>query len=160
MIIPFTETYPGPKVKPGDKVVVIRNIQGPYYVILTGQVMTYLGTESGQNPGEMLKDEETGFVAKHISILDYQIYQPSLEKARKIYIDKKEEQKFIKIIKSFCPYYRAGGCYNTERRKEDNNECSVECIEYVKEDKYKDNEFVLNYIRKLKLNELQKEKEI
>jgi len=147
MITPLIETYGRKKVEPGDKVVLIRSIQGPYFVISTGHILTYLGCEYGQNPGEMLKDEETGLIVKHVSILDYQIYEPSLEKARKIYIDKIEKRKFLKFIKENCKEHHQG-------------ECTSNCIEYIKEDRYKDNKFVLNYIRKLKLNELQKEKEL
>ena len=156
MITPLIETYGRKKVEPGDKVVLIRSVQGPYFVISTGHVLTYIGCETGQNPGEMLRDEETGLIVKHVSILDYQIYEPSLEKARKIYIDKKEEQEFIKFVKDNCSYNRFDRCYNKDNMP-DFDGCKSTCIEYVKEDKYKDNEFILNYKRKLKLKKLQEE---
>jgi len=147
MIVPFTETYRNKKVEIGDKVVVANQINRPYFCVTVGHVLTYIGTDYEQNPGDILKDEETGFIIDRVSILDYNHYEPSIEIAEKKYIKKKEKDEFLSFIKNHCLH----SCGKTVTCSEP----KPECIEYVHKKHYKDNPFILKCIRKMKMVKLE-----
>jgi hypothetical protein len=152
MIVPYTETYGSRKIKPGDKVVVTKQINRPYYCITVGHILTYIGCNKERNPGDILKDEETGLIVEEVSVLDYQYYEESIGDSEKKYINKKEKEKFLGFIKqtctgnsgrySSCPYFY-GAC-----------KPKLSCIEHIPEKEYKDNRFILNYIRKIKIKKI------
>jgi len=148
MIVSYTETYGNKKVEIGDKVVITQQINRPYYCITVGHVLIYMGNDKSKNPGDILKDEETGLIINHVSVLDYQYYEPSIEIAEKKYINKKEKQKFLTFIKNNCLH----SCGKTVTC----GEPKPECIEYVHKKQYKDNPFILKCIRKMKMVKLEK----
>lgn len=143
MIVPYADRY-GNRPEIGDKVTVISQINRGYYCITVGHVLTFMGTDSRHNPGDILKDEETGLIITKVSCLDYTKYEPDLETARKNYIERKEKEKFIEFIRKNCRE-RCGD------QEHGNCKHGVYCIEHIPEEEYKDNDFIFNYMRKLKL---------
>ena len=159
MIVPLTEIY-GKKVKPGDKVVVIKPIHNPYCIVTIGHVLTYIGDDPKHNPGGILKDEETGLIFKQICTLSYHLYEPSIEIAKKKYIDTIEKQKFLNFIENRCPHRGHSNehfiCKIQQGTKVFKNHCNpgCNCIEQLPEKLYKDNFFIFNYKRKIKMKKI------
>ncbi len=161
MIIPYSETS-SRKIKIGDKVVTTSFIKRRYFMVSVGHILTYMGNDKKHNPGDILKDEETGLLIERVSILDYDLYEPSLEVAKKKHIDKKEKEIALIFIKNNCEHH--GGSSSTCKEviphkthpEIGTNNCKpkLSCMEYVPKSKYKDNKFIFNYIRKMKMERL------
>jgi len=158
MIVPHDDKY-GKRPKPGDKVTVTTQINRDYYIITVGHVLTYMGEDPQKNPGSILKDEESGLIVTSVSILDYAMYAPDIETAKKNYVDKKEKEKFMELIDKQCLFrnrygptheckFVGGVC---------NNYMDISCIEHISEEDYENEPFYFNYIRKMKLRKIEDE---
>jgi len=151
MLIPFSER----KIKPGDKVVVKRVLTRSYFIVPVGHILTYIGTDKNKNPGDILKDEETGTLVKYTSCLDYSLYEPSLEKAKKKYIYLCEKAKVLKIIFNECQ--KSSPQFGFIRCEITKNTCSpsLSCLEYLPK-KCNKKPIVFKFNRLLKINKLTK----
>jgi hypothetical protein len=153
MIVPYIERY-GKKIRIGDKVVASEIIRGPYYMVLPGHVFTYMGKDDCHNPGDILKDEETGLLVKQVSCLSFHLYEPDMETARQNYIDHIEKTKILEIINN--------NTCSQDVRMDGNHVCNlsgkpckpdVSCIEYTTNKSEK----ILKFKRKIKMRKIQKD---
>lgn len=144
MITPIIRKYgSGKTLKKGDQVVTNRVLQQPYCIISEGHILTYIGDDKKYNPGIILKDEETGLLVNRVSIIDFEFYEPSIDKAKKKYHDIRDREKFMTFIDSIC--------------RCDKKQHNISCIENISPKHYDKSPFILKYIRRLKLTKVKKE---
>lgn len=150
------------KFKIGDIIVLLEDVQRSYYMLTRGHELTIVGKN---DYGFIFKDEETGIIIKNAQVMKY-THKHTLEESKRINKNFKDKNKFIKFIKDHCSKKDVGywdrdqyqSCKLKNNRSFANDECKCifDCFKYVSEYKYKNNFFILNYNRKIKLNKLKK----
>lgn len=159
MIIPRSASS---KIKKGDKVIVTKDIYKGNYIVTTGHVLIYVGEDAW---GPALLDEETGITINKISRDWYSKWVDSIDTGQKIEKQISDKIKFLEFIVDNCP--KKDYTYE-ERDRVDTCKVgkgkdhypviyckpSVECFQYIPEEKYKDNSFILDYNRRIKLKKL------
>jgi hypothetical protein len=150
------------KFKDGDKVMLIKDISLTYVNITKGHEMIFVEDDK-YSP--LLKEPNTGIIVKNLNFSDF-THNVTFKEARTINKNVKDKIKFIKFIKDNCPnkdvgywdrdQYDSCNLKNNRLFANDECDCSFECFKYIPKEKYKNNSFILNYNRKIKLNKLKK----
>jgi len=151
------------KFKEGDIVVILQDIDRDYYTITKGHEMVYMGTDDW---GPVLLEPETGKIVRKALRLKEFTHKVSFTESTKINTNVKDKRKYLKFILDNCPKKGQGfydrdtyiSCKLIKRIYFSNDECKCkfECFEHIPESKYKNNSFILNYNRKIKLKKLKK----
>ena len=159
MIIPTVNGYVK-KFKVGDTIVLLEDVQRSYFMLTRGHELTIVGKDKY---GFIYKDEESGIIIKNAQTMKY-THKQTLEESKKINKNFKDKNKFLKFIKDKCPHKGTGywdrdsydSCNLMGNRSFSNDECrcKFECFRHIPEEKYKNNSFILNYNRKIKLKKL------
>lgn len=151
------------KFKIGDKIILTKEIERSYYMFTQGHELTIVGKNDW---GFIFKDEETGIILKRTSIINY-THKVTLKESKKLHKNYNDRNKFMDFIVENCP--QKDYTYEDRdkvdickwREKEKKNNCGwkyckpcFDCFKFITEDKYKNNSFILNYNRKIKLKKL------
>lgn len=161
MIIPTVNGHVK-KFKVGDTIVLLEDVQRSYFMLTRGHELTIVGKN---NYGFIYKDNESGIIIKNAQTMKY-THKQTLEEAKIINKNYKDKHKFLNFIEDKCPHKDIGywdrdqytSCKLMDNRSFANDECrcSFECFKHIPDSKYKNNSFILNYNRKIKLNKLKK----
>ena len=153
------------KFRIGDSVILTEDFHRATYMLTRGHELTIIGKD---DYGFILEEKELGMIIKNCRGMNF-THKVTLEESKKGYIYLRGEYKFIKFIVDNCPQKN----YTFEdrdqvdicnwRKKSEKYKknygwkyCKpcADCFQYIPEEKYKDNIFILNYNRKLKLNKI------
>lgn len=144
------------KFKNGDKVVLLKKIERNFYNITEGHEFVYLGKD---DYGYILLDEETGIIIDHIYSDSFLTLKLNYNQAKDIHKKIKDKNKLNSFILKNCPNKDISYHDRDEIdvcKINSNRYCqpSLKCMEHISKDKYKNNTFVKNYIRNLKINNI------
>jgi len=152
------------KFKIGDTVILTEDYYFTTFMLTTGHELEIIGKDGY---GFILEEKELGIIIKKCSIMKF-THKVTLEESKKSYKNWKDKNKFIKFIKDNCPEKdytyedreKVDTCrWREKERRKDNygwKYCKpdYDCFHYIPEDKFKNNSFILNYNRKVKLKKL------
>ncbi len=167
MIIPILKSYVQ-KFKIGDTIILTEDYFRNTFMLTRGHELTITGKDSY---GFIMEENEMGMIIKKCSDMKY-THKATLEESKRKHKNWKDEKKFVKFIEERCPKKdytyedrdRVDICKAKERSKK-TGYCqyycspSTNCIQYIPKEKYKDNSFILDYNRKLKLKKLSNKNE-
>jgi len=162
MIIPTLGSIK--KFKIGDSVILTEDVQRSSYILTRGHELTIIGKDGW---GFIFREEENGMILKKCSTLKY-THKTTIEESKRFQKNWRDKNKFHKFIKDNCPQKsytyedreKVYTCKWRENQKVTNNygwkycKPCADCMQYIPENKYKDNSFILNYNRKIKLKKL------
>jgi len=150
------------KFKIGDEIILTEDYHIGYFMLTRGHELTIIGKDDN---GFKFKENENGIVIKNGQTMKY-THKISLEDAKRLRKNYNDKNKFLKFIKDNCSKKGTGfydrdsydSCKLIKNYSFTNDECKCkfECFEYIPEKKYKNNLFILNYNRKIKLKKLKK----
>ena len=150
------------KFKKGDIVILLKDLDLGHYIITKGHELIYWGYG---DYGIIVKIPETGTILRKSR--PEITHKVTMEESKKISIRVKERRKFINFIEEKCPHKdytyedrdKVDVCRASKKdrlRNYSSSYCNprIECFQHIPKDKYKNNSFILNYNRKIKLKKI------